>query len=68
VVAGSWRIEANVHVLAGSRLTDALNSRSKDYMALTDPVVFDAVTGEELYRPPYVAVNRNAILAVFPLE
>ncbi len=68
VIVGGLRIEGDIHVVAGSRLTDALNSRAKEYIAVTDPVVYDAVTGEELRRPPYVAINRLTASAVFPLE
>lgn len=68
IVSGTWRIEGDMHVLAGSRLTDALNSKAKDFIAVTDAVVFDAVSGRELFRPGYLAVNRDAISVVFPLE
>ena len=68
MVVEGWRIEGDVHVVSGSRLTDALNSRSKDYIAVTDAVVSDVSTGQELYRPAYVAVNRLTVFAVFPLE
>lgn len=68
IVSGTWRIEGDVHVLAGSRLTDALNSKAKDFIAVTDSVVFDAVSGRELFRPPYLAVNRDAVSVVFPVE
>lgn len=68
IVAANWRIEGDVHVLAGSRLTDALNSKAKDFIAVTDAVVFDATTGKELFRPPYVAVNRENMAVIFPVE
>lgn len=68
MVVEGWRIEGDVHVVSGSRLTDTLNSRSKDYISVTDAVVSDASTGQELYRPTYVAVNRLTVFAVFPLE
>jgi len=68
IITTGWRIEGDMHLLAGSRLTDSLNSRSKDFIALTDAVVSDAVTGAELYRPPYLAINREAIAVIFPLE
>lgn len=68
IAVEGWRIEGDVNVVSGSRLTDALNSRSKDYIAVTDAVVFDAATGQELYRPAYVAVNRLTASAVFPVE
>jgi len=68
IVASTWRIEGDVHVLAGSRLTDSLNSKAKDFIAVTDATVYDAVTGKQLFDPPYVAVNRESISVVFPVE
>ncbi|PKQ15429.1 MAG: hypothetical protein CVT67_09410 [Actinobacteria bacterium HGW-Actinobacteria-7] len=62
-----WRIEGDVHLLEGSRLTDSMNSKAKDFIAVTDAVVFDAASGRELFRPPYMAVNRTLIAVVFPL-
>lgn len=67
VVAEGWHIEGDLHVLAGSRLTDNLNSRSKDFIAMTNAVVSDAKSGLELYRPSYLAVHRNSIAVIFPL-
>ncbi len=67
-VVGGLRIEGDVHVLTGSRLTDTLNSRSKDFIVMTDPVIRDAVTGDEITRPPYVAVNRVEAAVVYPIE
>jgi hypothetical protein len=68
MAAGTWRIEGQVHVLAGSRLTDSLNSKAKDFIAVTDAVIYDATTGRKLFDPDYVAVNRDSIIAVFPVE
>lgn len=67
-VTGTWRVEGDMHVLAGSRLTDAMNSKAKDFIAITDAAVFDAGSGKELFRSSYLAVNRDAIAVVFPLE
>jgi len=68
VVTSGFRIEGDIHVLAGSRLTDALNSKAKEYFALTDAKVY-AVEGDTvLYSPPYIAVNRASIACIFPIE
>lgn len=67
MVAGTWRIEGDVHVLAGSRLTDSMNSKAKDFIAVTNAVIYDATTGRKLFDPEYVAVNRESIVAVFPV-
>ena len=62
---GDWRIEGDLHVLYESRLTDALNSRSKDFLAVTDAIIFDARTGAELRRTPFLDVNRMSITVVY---
>lgn len=68
MIVNAWRIEGQMHVLAGSRLTDALNSKSKDFVAVTEAKVFDAVSNKLLMSPPYVAVNREAIAVVYNAE
>ena len=68
IMTTGWRIEGDIHVLAGSRLTDSLNSRTKDFFAVTDAIISDAQSGAELHRPSYVAINREAISVIFPLE
>lgn len=67
VVAG-WQIEGDMHLLVGSRLTDSLNSRTKDFIAMTDAIVVEASTGRELFRPSYLAINRESIAVIFPAE
>ncbi|TLM64781.1 MAG: hypothetical protein FDZ70_11350 [Actinobacteria bacterium] len=68
VMTDRLRIEGTMHVLAGSRVTDALNSKAKDFIAFTDAAVFSLIDDRLLYEPEYVAVNREAIAALFPLE
>lgn len=68
IVMAAYRVEGDIHVLSGSRLTDALNSKAKDFFALTDAKVY-SVTGEvPVYEPSYLAVNRDAIACMFPIE
>ena len=62
-----YRIEGEMYVLAGSRLTDALNSKAKDFFAITNVQVFDIDSGELLFEPEYLAVSREAIITIFPL-
>lgn len=67
-IISGWRVEGDMHVAAGSRLTDSLNSKARDFFAITDATVFDATTGEALYHPKYLAANRSAISLMFPVE
>ena len=62
-----YRIEGDLHVLSGSRLTDALNSKAKDFLAITNAKVFAISTDKLLYEPEYLAVNRDSIAVIFPV-
>ncbi len=68
VVMAAFRVEGDIYVLSGSRLTDALNSKAKDFFALTDAKVFRIETDELVFQPSYLAVNRDSIACLFPLE
>lgn len=68
IVMFGYRIEGDFHLLAGSRLTDALNSKSKDFFAITNAKVFGAGREDAMYAPSYVAVNRDDISCIFPLD
>ena len=67
IITTACRIEGDMYVLSGSRLTDALNSKAKDFFAITDARVFDSKSGELLYEPEYLAVGRSSIVTIFPL-
>ncbi len=67
-IVDGWRVEGLMHVLSGSRLTDSLNSRSKDFLALTDAKVYDVVTNELRMETPYLALNRTAVCMVLNAE
>lgn len=66
-ISDYW-VEADLHILEGSRLTDALNIKNRDFVACTDARIIDPHTKEVLYSLDYLAVNRNEVLFVFPLE
>lgn len=67
-IVDGWKVEGKMHVLPDSRLTDSLNSRSKDFLALTDAKVYDVTTGELRMETPYLALNRTAICMVLNAE
>ena len=67
-VVDGWRIEGNLHVLSGSRLTDAINSKAKDFLAMTDCLIYDAKSASLLFETAYLALNRDSISIVFLAE
>jgi hypothetical protein len=63
------RITADLHIFAGARLTDIMQSReTASFFALTDVEVYDLVTGQELFRTDFIDVNRSHIVMLRPLE
>jgi hypothetical protein len=68
VYMDDWRIEGDLHVLADSRLTDALNARMKDFLAVTDAKIFDARTGELLKTVSWVDINRASISIIHTVD
>ncbi len=66
-LVSGWLVEGDIHVVAGGRLTDLLNTSGRTFIALTNAVVTDAATGEELARPSYLAINRANIELIFPV-
>jgi hypothetical protein len=67
-VVDGWRIEGDLHVLTGSRLTDSLNSKARDFLAVTDATIYDAKNSTLLFETPYLALNRESISMIFLSE
>lgn len=67
IATSVYRVEGEMYVLTGSRLTDALNSKSKDFFALTNVQVFGMLSDDLLFESEYMAVSREAIITIRPL-
>jgi hypothetical protein len=61
ILTKGLQVEGDLHVLAGSRLTDALNSKGKDFFPVTDATISLAGAEEPLRKVKYIAVNRDSI-------
>jgi hypothetical protein len=64
----AWRIEGDMHVLSDSRLTDALNSKAKEFLVVTDAKIFDATSGALIHEAAFLDVNRLSIALVYSAE
>lgn len=63
------RIEADLHIFSGARLTDIMQSReTQSFFALTDVVVYAIQGGEQLFTADFIDISRNHIVMVRPLE
>lgn len=63
-----WRVEGDLHVLSESRLTDSLNAKMKDFLAVTDAVIYDARTNEKLVTTRFVDINRASISIIYTVD
>jgi hypothetical protein len=61
ILTQGMQIEGDLHVLAGSRLTDALNSKGKDFFPVTDAKICQIGSSDVIYSVQYIAVNRDSI-------
>jgi hypothetical protein len=68
VYTGRYRIIGNIYYVPGTRLTDTLNVKVKDFIPLTEVVVMDDRENAVLVEVPYLAVYRDSIIFVYPLE
>ena len=68
VFIGEWRIEGDLHVLAESRLTDALNAKTKEFLAITDAKIYDAKSGVLSHESKFIDVNRAQVSMIFAVD
>jgi hypothetical protein len=69
VYTNRHRIEADLHIFSGARLTDIMQSReTQSFFALTDVIVYSIESGKELFTADFIDISRNHIVMVRPLE
>ncbi|HAW60358.1 MAG TPA: hypothetical protein DCW86_02660 [Actinobacteria bacterium] len=57
-----------MYLVTGSRLTDVVNVKTKDFFPITDAKILSPIEDKVLYTLDFVAVNREEIIMIFPLE
>lgn len=67
IVTERHRIEGRLHLYQNSRLSDLLNMdmNKRDFLPVTDAVIYDQVTGELIQELPFLALNRSFIMMVY---
>lgn len=63
-----YRVEGDMYLVPGSRLTDIVNVKTKDFFPITDAKILSPIEDKVLYTLDFVAVNREEIIMIFPLE
>lgn len=68
VYTSRFRIEGYLHKVPGSRLTDVLNVKVRDFLAMTEAKIRTLDGVAVIAEVPYLAVYRDSIIAVHPVE
>lgn len=69
VCTSLYRVEGDMHLLPGSRLTDIVNVKTgKDFFPITNAKVWSTTEDRVLYSADFVTINRESIIMIFPLE
>lgn len=63
-----FRILGDIYIIPGSRLTDMLNIKGKDFIALTDASILGLKENTVFVEVPFLAIKRDSIVAVHPLS
>ncbi len=66
-LTGHYRIKGKIGMLSGVRLTDYMNE-TKDFIAVTEAVVFDRSSGEQILAGGFVNVQRSTVEVIIREE
>jgi hypothetical protein len=68
IITKDHRIEGDMHILEGSRLSDSLNSKNKDFYAITNATIHRVEDERLVASPQFIVVAREGITAIFPID
>ncbi|MGB4440892.1 MAG: hypothetical protein WBJ62_01535 [Coriobacteriia bacterium] len=68
IITKDHRIEGDMHILEGARLSDSLNSKNKDFYAITNASIYRVEDERLVASPQFIVVSREGITAIFPIE
>jgi len=60
------RVEGKLHLPSGGRLTDYLALAERKFVPVTDAKIFLIPGNELLYTVPFLSLNKDFIIYIFP--
>ena len=60
------RVEGKLHLPSGGRLTDYLALAERKFIPITDSKIFLMPNNELLYTVPFLSLNKDFIIYIFP--
>ncbi|MFW6113503.1 MAG: hypothetical protein ACOC78_01105 [Actinomycetota bacterium] len=68
IYTNQHRILADLHIFAGARLTDIMQSReTQSFFALTGVEVYDIRGSELLFKADFLDINKNHVVMIRPV-
>lgn len=65
VILGQFRIEGEMHVVAGGRILDEIN-KERDFIPLTHVSIYDAIDGKPIDTVEFIIMNKHSITLLAP--
>ncbi len=62
------RVEGKIHLPSGGRLTDYLALAERKFIPITEAKIFIIPGNELLYTVPFLSLNKDFIICIFPKE
>ncbi len=62
------RVEGEVHVRPGERLTDFMNAAEYQFIAVTHARVYNLSEGGKAYSVDFLNINRSSVIIGFPMS
>ena len=62
------RVEGEVHVTPGERLTDFMNAGDNQFIAVTRAKVYNLSEGGKAYSVDFLNLNKSSIIVDFPMS
>ena len=67
IITDRCRVEGEIHVRPGERLTDFMNATGGPFIAVTSASVHTLAEGGQSYSVDFLNLNRTSINVVFPV-
>jgi hypothetical protein len=67
-ITESLRVEGDVHVRPGERLTDFMNGGDNHFIAVTHARVYNLSEGGKAYSVDFLNINRSSVIIDFPIS
>ena len=66
VLTDQFKIEGEVHLIEGERITDFIRTEESTFLPITDATISTLNGGAVLYKTEFLSLNRDKVTLVMP--